>query len=412
MTQNFKDLLYLFACGALGNKADINHNIDIMEIYKLSVKQGIWHTVFLALNDIKESELLNWGELSFEQLNFDTLQTAMLNQRKLVNVHNFIKKLEDGGVNATVLKGESLSKLYKNPLCRISSDTDLLIDEKLEKKAVAIAEEFGMEVATRNASSNHALARSASTGLVELHIHLYDEMLEDIWFDNKMANQEETITIKTEDNFTINTLGITDGAIFTALHMIKHFLEKGVGVRQMMDTLIYLKNYKNQIDFKRFNDMMKYLKYDKFMDNIIGIGIEYFKFDKEELPKVGYSVTLMEQILNDSENGGVFGYGAESGSDFYEVYSRERFNRFKNGDYDEYMNKLKNANRLKMLFPNRTLLKNKYPYVTKHKWLVPVAWIHRILNKIFKKKQKVTFDNVKNDAIKQRMEMINNLEMI
>ena len=58
MTQNFKDMLHLFSCGALGLAPDFDHAIDLPGIYKLSSQQGIWCTVFLAIQKLYERENL------------------------------------------------------------------------------------------------------------------------------------------------------------------------------------------------------------------------------------------------------------------------------------------------------------------------------------------------------------------
>lgn len=406
------DLLYLFACGATGKTPVLNHSIEVEEIYKASISQSVWQTVFLAIDKVKDSEFISWGNLEYNQLKLYVMQSLMINERKLYNIHKFIEKLQENNIKATVLKGETLSLLYDNPSCRISSDADILIDKRYERRACRVARKLKMESQTRNYFSPHAILKSEKTGVIELHIQLYEEVFEELWFDKKMANCEETRKIKTADGFTLNTLGITDGAIFVSLHLIKHFLEKGVGIRQMMDTLIYLKSYKKEINFKRYNSLMKHLKYDKFMDNIIGIGIEYFNFDKDDLPICQYDTTMMDKILTDTFKGGTFGLNGAVGVDFYKIYSKKRAENFKNINYESYMKKINLKNSLKMLFPNHTLLKAKYKYVEKHKWLVPVAWLHRFVRKILGTQVVIEDEIVNNEAIEERLNFINDLKMI
>lgn len=112
-------------------------------------------------------------------------------------------------------------------------------------------------------------------------------------------------SIKTSQGIYITTLGINDGLIFITLHIITHFLIQGVGIRQLMDVLLYMSHYKNTIDWLRYNKLLEYLKYNRFMDNVVGIGVKHLGFAENELPKGEYNDSIMQNILLDMENGGV-----------------------------------------------------------------------------------------------------------
>jgi hypothetical protein len=420
MNQVFLDTIYLFSCGARGVKPVLDHEIDVLKIHDTAVQQGIWDITFLAIKQLYDegSYFVN-GEL-IEKWHKELIIRIAKETQRSFQVYNIIKKLEDSGVNCCVLKGEIIADLYYNPDCRISTDTDILIDKAFEKKAVKIMGKNKFEVLTRSSASHHVRCFHPVAGLIELHVDLYDEIFEDIWFDNMINNKESCRRVTTSQGYEYTTLGITDGLIFITLHYIKHFLTCGVGIRQLMDVLLYMKKYKNEIDWDRLNGLLRHLKYYKFFSNAIGIGIEYLKFNKEELPEVEYDSDIMIKILDDVEEGGVYGKSNLQRRDFYKIYTEKRFEKIKNENYQKYMNKWKRSSSLKMIFPKAANLKVKFPYVTKSKLLLPVAWVHRLLRfvcDVFNRNKDVRHyiqcpAPQSNRALEKRMELIRELDMI
>lgn len=419
MSEAFYDAIYLFSCGVRGEKPILSHDLDLFEIYDIAVSQGIWQIIFIALK-----ELYDQAELSIDKKIFDNWYKKILAQaikvtQRSIEVGNVINILEQKGIECCVLKGDSIADLYYTPICRISGDTDILIDKKFEKEAVCVLKRCGFSVENRYPTSHHVLCYHPIAGLIELHVHLYDELYEDVWFNKQVSNMEEFRRIKTSQG-NITTLGINDGSIYITLHFIKHFLFKGAGVRQLMDVLLYIRQYKNIINWNRYNELLKYLKYDKFIDNAIGIGIEYLGFNENELPQCKYDNGAIQKILLDMEKGGMFGDDEMERKEFYKLYTKERFKRFKKGSYEHYMNEWMKPDIIKSLLPPKVKMSIKYPYVMNSELFLFVAWIHRFWNfflDVVKKKKEIKKytkyqDANTNDIVNKRMDLIRELDMI
>ena len=128
-----------------------------------------------------------------------------------------IKKMEEQGIPCWFMKGIVVSRLYKEPLCRVSGDTDILIEEKYEKKAMEILRELTYEVEERGKNGHHFLARHPVAGLLEFHVKMYSDPTKDILFENKLKYEEDFEEIEIY-GYKIKTFGITDNAIYlTAL---------------------------------------------------------------------------------------------------------------------------------------------------------------------------------------------------
>ncbi|OQB14342.1 MAG: hypothetical protein BWY15_01199 [Firmicutes bacterium ADurb.Bin193] len=421
MTQSFEDMIYLFSCGAKGIMPSIGHEININEIYKYAKDQGVWQTVFVSLK-----KLCNDGELELDLDNFTAFKNQVLymvasNAKRTLKIRSLIQAFEQSQIKYCILKGEVLAQLYHNPGLRSSGDTDILIDKADKKAALRALKSCGFDIEPQNATSHHIRATHPVAGLVELHLSLYDELFEDVWFDNKALNKEEYIRIKTDDGGEIQTLGITDGLIFVALHCTKHFLSKGVGIKHLMDILLYCEHYRNEIDWDRFNNLMKHLKFKKFIDNIFGIGVNYLNFNSESLPDHTCDAGIMSKILSDIERGGAFGKNESERKGFYLEYTKMRFKQFKSGDYNSYIKRWWAPNIIKALFPHIKDLAEKYPCLKKYPFLYPIMWINRVLRLIisFIKKEKSinTYLNLgktpaESPIVKQRLDLIHELDMM
>ncbi len=419
MNTAFHDLLDLFACGSTGRKPILTHQLDISEIRRLSIVQGIWPIVFCTLQPLLPSPFI---EISTSELSQYKTEVVVNVTRGITDNNNssmIYRKLREAGIPFCLLKGESLSYLYQNPLYRISTDTDILIPESAERDATQIMQGLGYSVEERKKTSHHVRCYHAQGGLVELHLRLYDEILEDVWFNYSMANQEPYRELTLVDqNITVPVLGITDGFIFTTLHFIKHFLTRGVGIRQMMDLILYVLRHQDEINWNRFDDLMRTLKYNHLLDCIFQIGRDYFMIS--DLPRYGTTeTTLIKRILDDMEIGGLFGFPQSEMSRFYIKYTKERFPEFKqDDDYDTYIREWLREPLRKRLFPGVKELVKKFPYVKRSSLLIPFAWIHRLVTILFwviSNKTKISdysYRVPESELVERRMSLIKDLGMV
>lgn len=369
-------VLSLYALGAAGNSCKISYrDFDLATVMKHASEQGIWQSVFAGIKDaVKNGDIIIPEDKIplFEGFNKQLIINCLQRQQRWEAVKSIIAKIEENGIKCCVLKGETLAVLYKNPECRASGDVDLLIDESGEAKALEILRENGFEVEIRAKSGNHDECFHPELGALELHVSLYYDIMQDVWFDNQEMMQEPLRNMG-----DINALGITDGYIYTLLHAVKHFLSNGLCVKQIMDVLLYEKAYKNEIDFKRVSDLLVHLKYKSFSDSLKSFGVKYFGFSDADFYEFKYDEALAEKILNDVFEGGLFGKKEER-SEFFEIYNAYRFSTFKKGDFNAFMTAWRRKNVLKSMSFSWENMKIRYPYVLKKPYLLPLAWVNHV----------------------------------
>lgn len=406
MTRDFENMLYLFGCSATGKEINTEHCESLSKIRELSLLQESWDVVYAGLREkIISGEVKIPPEISSQLEKTFTANVALNIQKTEFNL-NTAKELEKRGVKCCILKGVGVARFYKIPEARISSDTDILIDKKDEKKVIAILTELGYETEFRAKKDHHLKARHKKGGLLEVHVALHSVPTSDIILDDIVRYNEEFV--KTEDGYYIQ--GINDGAIYLSAHLIKHFINDGAGVRQMMDLLLYIKHYEKEIDWEKYNALMKKLNYDTFISVIKGIGVKYFGMEFDDAITSGSG---FEELLEDCEKSGLFGLGEKDRKMFYSYYTQKRA---KKGSFQHYVYNAYNSERglIQLFFPKLSTMKERYGYVEKYPFLLPFGWVHRLFDLTFLRKKNSSKSENKEtrEMIERRMNTVLKLGMI
>ena len=316
----------------------------------------------------------------------------------------FIAEAEKTGIPICIVKGIVVASLYANPDYRISSDTDILINQKDEKKLSAFLKSKGYDVKKRDKNDHHMKATHPIGGLLEVHVALNDELFDRLAFNDKVNYDEPYETITLGKN-TIHTLGINDNLMYLTAHYIRHFLNGGSSIRQMMDLLLYMKKYEDKIDFDKYNKLLKELKYDKLIDAVQSIGAKYFGMDFEV-----NSQDIIDVLLEDCEKCGLFGSCSEHSTNVNNAFYQKRnvVSPFKL----KFLYYFKSEHTIfKRIFPSqKTLLKMGYKYA-KNKIFIPFAWIHKLFDFCLKR-NKVRNEILNTDVHNERIETMRKLSII
>lgn len=393
MTNQFENMLYLF--GAHANDAEVERldELNVEEIRKYALEQGIWPIVY--------PELSKFCDASKYYPEFFAMVSQGIKCKEFTL--GIIRKLEENGIRCCLLKGVTNSQLYADPECRISGDTDILIDPKDERRITELLLEYGYAIKKRPVNHHHMSAMHKLGGLLEVHIRLYNDMTKDIIFSGENMITQEWDTIEIQGN-CYNTLGTRDNLMYLTAHYIKHLINGGGGVRQMMDLLLFIEKNKGKIDFEEYDKMLIKLKYDKLIEVVKSVGGKYFGFD--------YKIKneeLMEGILTDTEVGGIFGHESNERKGFYLEFCKKRAVISK-GKSSMYMF-LKKEGGYKW-FPNQDSLINEYNYkYAKYKILIPVAWTHRYID-VIRGKRSAEYVSKGTTEFQSRMQLMQDLGMI
>ena len=406
MNQSFLETMDLFFLEAAGKSSKGINPDNLKEILEISKSQGVYYYVLAALKRLSDE-----GRLLLSETDINTIKTTLFkvstnNTNKLILFSEILKKLENSGIKCCILKGESLSRFYSSSALRTSGDIDVLISPDDEEKAIDILRENGFDVKERMWGCPHDVCYHEDIGRIELHIDLYNDYANEVWFKSEDCSlEEEYLKTYSENGYSYFTLGVTDGFIHTFLHGIKHFLTDGIGLRHISDILLYLKNQKNLIDFERVYGILDKLKYRNFFNTIIGIGILYCGFNKDRLPVAEYDEKLCIKLLEEICTFGMFG-NQQNGAGFNKRYTELRCNAQNKNGGSKYLRNKKVKNIMEYASLSKKNMNKRY--YGQSVLSARVKHINKLLSMLADK----LLNKKETDIYKSREQLVRDLDMI
>lgn len=413
-------LIKLAAAGACGEAIRLS-GLNWGEILQHASEQ---HMLPLIACAVKDSPALECPDQIREYL-LNTMRTsASINMIRRQRIMHLIEEMESAGIHVRLLKGYAISDCYAYPDCRDSVDADLLISVKQEKQACELFEKHGFKVKPREVTSQHAICQHAKYGMVELHVRLYAELIEDVWFQGMNEDEllKEDEIKRSSDDGTYNTLGNTNHLIFLVLHLLKHFISGGLTIKMMLDIALHFKKNRNTIDAERFWQIMKKLNYSIFVSSVLQIMIENGSFEVSDFSGMEQvNSENVQLLLDDLIAGGYMGVKQkkerhESGM----AYNRQLLLKNKSqGQYSLYMLIWKARTGIRYMFPLIMHLTKEYPITKKHPMSIPFVWVYHVLAFPIRKIRKgvlqrdiLVGDESRTDIAQQRMKMFHSLGML
>ena len=382
MTQEFQQMLQLAAIGATGYSIEVDcTDIDWKKVIAVAKKQKVDCYVAYALKNNKD--LPCPAEIR-DPLIKEARSLVFSNALHRSAIIQLLEEMEAVGIHAVLLKGYAICDCYALPESRTSSDADIWVDLKDEDCACEFMKSKGFTVKPRWKNGHHAVCHHPTLGCVELHVILYDEIVEDVWFgkmDGSEYVREPHMLVESEDG-KYYTLAYTDHFIFLALHMIKHFILSGLTLQMMLDVALYFRKHIKQINANRVWETINSLRYGKLFNGVLWGMINYCGFRQSDFPGIcAAAPEQVDDILSDLEDGGWMGYADRSArEDGWHEYNRQIILEEKSKiQYLLYMLHWRVSFYLKAIFPAVDVLARKYPYIRKYPLLIPWAWLHRLI---------------------------------
>lgn len=309
-------------------------------------------------------------------LRHQVYQTVGQQMTKTADFLRVYSALYQAGSNPLVVKGIICRSLYPDPDLRSSSDEDVLINSReywLCKMALAEQNMYPSEAP----DNGYEVPFKQKDGLlyIELHKNLFPPDSEAYGDMNALFAQVHARAVAvTIQGHTIRTLCPTDHILYLICHALKHFLHSGFGIRQVCDMMLYANAFGSQIDWLYVLECCKSIRAEHFAAALFRIGQEYLTFDPDEsmFPEAWRQIeTDPTALLEELVSAGIYGQ-----ADMARLHSS---NITLDAVAAEKQGKKAKNHLTAALFPPARNLKTRYPWLSQHSWLLPVAWLCRIV---------------------------------
>ena len=311
------------------------------------------------------------------------------------------QKLRSAGLHPIVVKGQLCSRLYPLKDHRISADDDLYIPDAefmtCHEQLLANGLTTNMPADELPTADEVSYTKKDSPLYIELHRHLFDssedahDELNHFFVDINSVEIDGFLAMPPHEHL-----------LYLILHAYKHFVRSGIGLRQFCDIGLWAREYHNEIDWQRLHDQCASVHAATFAAAAFRIAREYLGIDFD-LPAPWDASIDMEPLLHDTLCGGVYG-----SNDYTRLHSSTvTLNAVKASRTGE------KSSVLSTVFPKREYLERNYPYLKKHPYLLPVAWVQRIAHYASEKRSGT--DNSASGSIKlakERIELMKKYDVI
>ena len=374
---------------------------SLKEILRLSSIHMVLPLVVNDLYDIDPKRMEIYKNIVVKQTTEQAAETA-----------SFIllyQKMTEEGLSPVVLKGIICRNLYPEPELRSSVDEDFLINPDELHKYHEFLLGHGFQLVDPEISLNQAdeVSYKNPNNHLYLEVHKYPFACNDNLFGglNKLfEDPRETVIMRIYDT-DICSLDYTDQLLYMICHAYKHLIYSGIGIRQLCDMTLFAETYGKQIDWDRITATLEQQHFTLFGEALLKICVDHLGMDTE---KAGCSrlYTLCkvdeEPLLVDILSGGI--YGAQDENRLHSAnMTLSAISAEKQGKRSEGL--------AASLFPSYSYMCGNYPYLKQYKFLLPVAWLQRIVTYL-KNRNKNVNPGKSIQIGKQRIELLKKYKLL
>ena len=254
-----------------------------LEVIEIAKKQSVAGVISDGLQTLPK-ELLP-GKEEILGLFGITYSIEVWNKQVNMAVAQLVRYLNGHGVCSRLMKGQGCALLYPNPFHRQSGDLDLFVGCKQYERAKELIKAKGIAIEKEGPYDAHFMWGNVMVEMHWLEAKLY-------YPSNNKAFQQ--ICRKEEwKNPTATEIGgqhvemfnHTFNAFYVFVHMYHHFLQVGVGMRQVCDWMLLLKRNESEVDWDCLHEYVMNIRAERAWKAFYGLAVECVGLQLVGVPK-------------------------------------------------------------------------------------------------------------------------------
>ena len=368
--------------------------VDWPAIFTLSNQQKLLPIIFEA---VRQTDAARENPALFAAVRQQVISQVLNQVVRSAEFVDLYKRLRASGLHPVLVKGALCSHLYPLKDHRISADDDIYVQDSefLDCHERLLAEGLTTDTPADELPTSDEVSylKEGSPLYIELHRHLFDssedahDELNHFFADIQPIEMAGFLAMPPHEHL-----------LYLILHAYKHFVSCGIGLRQFCDIGLWAQAYHEQIDWQRLYDQCASVHAATFAAAAFKIARGYLGIEFD-LPTPWEASIDVEPLLHDTLCGGVYG-----SNDYTRLHSSTvTLNAVKASRTGE------KSSVLSSIFPKKEYLERRYPYLKKHPYLLPAAWIQRIAH--YAGEKQTSTDNSAAGSIKLAKERIELMKM-
>lgn len=224
----------------------------------LVVQDGIEYLI--ARQKQNEEELVSIPPRALLKVQNFRMQTLTVHQELGRMIQEVDALLRGVGIVPVLLKGESMAALYRKPESRSCGDIDLYVHpQDYDRASILMGSRY--ELTEKGTTEKHETFQSGRYK-IELHwspLSLQRPLLRrrfDRYSLDELAGGTPSLTLPFT-GASVAVPPVTYNAVFLLGHLFHHFIEGGVGLRQICDWTLFVARYEPQMDRNRLQVLLR-----------------------------------------------------------------------------------------------------------------------------------------------------------
>lgn len=358
MEREYTYLLHLLGAYLREEEPQVWENVDWAKLVQL----GQIHCVAGILGYMTMSWPICPDEQMKASLRRVCLNTIALFSRRAALADVLSQTLSRNEIDHIIMKGFVLREYYPVPELRTFGDIDLVIRPEDRKKSDELLRSLGYHPET---DWEPVFGYTKDVEHYEFHTEIMEVNISekadhrgyfrDLWRYAEAAG-DHRYQFKPEFHF-----------LYLLTHIAKHVTGSGAGVRMYLDMAAFLRRFGGSLDWNWIRKELEKLRFTDFANIVLLMAQEAFGVESP-IPLQAVEEETMRAFLEFTMAGGVFGrVGQDSGTESLKKQSRGR----------EKISRIGTVAR--RLFPAAKTIESRYTYLQEKPWLLPAAWIHRLV---------------------------------
>ena len=350
-------------------------DIDWTIITNLSRSHQVEGIVYFQCKDF----MPRWMNEQFEEAYAKTLY-MYANRKVLTNT--VINTLKNKGVFVFLVKGLRVSIYYPVPALRTMGDCDVVVHREDISCVHQILKSMGFDSKGIKSLEQCGFDKSG------MHFEVHDRLVQ----EGEYATNRQAAFFNNYDVY-VNDSGLDPSFhfLFLLMHLRKHFLNHGVGIRQFMDLTVEIQRNKN-LNWEWIEEKLRFLGLSQFAHVCYSLVETWFGIKTPvdyKLPDNSFINQVTEKILSD----GVFGFDNKLNKNV------DAYTALVIAKGPMWFRRV--AVIWRKVFLNYEIMRGYEDchFVDKRPWLMPVAWCKRFINIVTRKDNTRAVSVVKNSLI-------------
>ncbi len=288
--------------------------IDLKAVCSLAQEQSVIGLIAAGLEHVIDVKVKKEDALVFAG---EALQIEQRNKAMNDFIGVLVEKLRKEDIYALLVKGQGIAQCYERPLWRSCGDVDLFLSNENYKKAKNFVTFLAPHVDEEDKVRQH-LALTLEGWIVELHGTLHsryskrvDKGLDVIKIDIFEGGQVRSWM---NGNTQVFLPSVDNDIIIIFTHILQHFFNGGIGLRQVCDWCRLLWTYRYEVNLELLRKRLQYMGLISEWKAFAALAVDNLEMPIEAMPLYSDSPKWgkkAESILALVLETGNFGHGRE-----------------------------------------------------------------------------------------------------